>query len=73
MSYFFTKYILLQSKISIGDKMEKKSNININIDKNLKKKLKLLSIEEEVTMTEIIIGFIEFGIREYSVSGKLLK
>lgn len=30
-------------------------------------------IEEEITITEIVTGFIEFGVREYSVNGKLLK
>lgn len=50
-----------------------KSAINLKIDKDLKKKLKLIAIEEEVTLTEILTGFIEYGIQYYEIENQLLK
>ena len=50
-----------------------RSAINLKIDKSLKKKLKIIAIEEEVTLTEILTGFIEYGIQYYETENRLLK
>lgn len=53
--------------------MTEKATINLKIDKELKKKLQYIGIEEEITLTEIITGFLQYGVREYNYKGKLLK
>lgn len=53
--------------------MIEKTTMNINIPKDLKKKLKIIALNEEITMTEVVIQFLEYAIKEYSHNDKLLK
>ena len=39
--------------------------LSIRIDKEMKKQLKLMSIYEELTVTEIVISFIKYGLKVY--------
>ncbi len=44
---------------------ENTTTLSLRIDKELKKQLKLMSIYEEVTVTEIVVGFIKYGLKVY--------
>ena len=39
--------------------------LNIRIDKDMKKELKLISVYEEVSITDIVSGFIKYGLKKY--------
>ena len=41
------------------------TTLSIRMDKEMKKQLKLMSIYEEVTVTEIVVGFIKYGLKVY--------
>ena len=51
---------------------DNRSNLSLRIDKEMKKKLKLISIYEEMTVTDIVIGFIEFGLLKYETEQTLI-
>lgn len=42
-----------------------RSILYIRIDNEMKKKLKLISVYEEVSVTDIVIGFIQYGLMKY--------
>lgn len=44
---------------------ENTTTLSLRIDKELKKQLKLMSIYEEVTVTEIVVDFIKYGLKVY--------
>lgn len=39
--------------------------LSLRIDNAMKKELKLISVYEEMTVTDIVIGFIEYGLKKY--------
>lgn len=53
--------------------MIEKTTMNINIPKDLKKKLKIIALNEEVTLTEVVVTFLEYSLKEYSHNDKILK
>lgn len=44
---------------------ENTTTLSLRIDKEMKKQLKLMSIYEEVTVTEIVVDFIKYGLKVY--------
>jgi hypothetical protein len=42
-----------------------RSILYIRIDNEMKKKLKLVSVYEEVSVTDIVVGFIQYGLMKY--------
>ena len=50
-----------------------RATIFLRVDKDLKKELKLISVYEEVSVTEIMLGFIEYGLRKYNEDKTLIK
>lgn len=44
---------------------ENRSILYIRIDNEMKKKLKLISVYEEISVTDIVIGFIQYGLMKY--------
>ena len=48
------------------------TTLTIRINKEMKKQLKLMSIYEEVTVTEIVVGFINFGLKVYDEEQRLI-
>lgn len=52
---------------------ETRSILNIRIDSKMKKELKLISVYEEITITEIVTGFIEYGLKKYNEEQTLIK
>jgi len=46
--------------------------LNVRIDKDMKKKLKLISIYEEVTVTDLVTGFISYGLKIYEDEQRLI-
>lgn len=42
-----------------------RSILYIRIDNEMKKKLKLISVYEEISVTDIVIGFIQYGLMKY--------
>lgn len=42
-----------------------RSILYIRIDNEMKKKLKLISVYEEVSVTDIVVGFIQYGLMKY--------
>ena len=44
---------------------EDRSILYIRIDNEMKKKLKLISVYEEVSVTDIVVGFIQYGLMKY--------
>lgn len=51
---------------------DNRSTLSLRIDKEMKKKLKLISIYEEETVTDIVIGFIEYGLWIYETEERLI-
>ena len=51
---------------------EETTTLSLRIDKEMKKQLKLMSIYEEVTVTEIVVGFINFGLKVYDEEQRLI-
>lgn len=44
---------------------DNRSILSLRIDNAMKKELKLISVYEEMTVTDIVIGFIEYGLKKY--------
>lgn len=42
-----------------------RSILYIRIDNEMKKKLKLISVYEEISVTDIVVGFIRYGLMKY--------
>lgn len=42
-----------------------RSILYIRIDNEMKKKLKLVSVYEEISVTDIVVGFIQYGLMKY--------
>lgn len=51
---------------------EETTTLSLRIDKEMKKQLKLMSIYEEVTVTEIVVGFINYGLKVYDEEQRLI-
>ena len=51
---------------------DNRSTLSLRMDKELKKKLKLISIYEEITVTDIVLGFIEYGLSVYENEQRLI-
>ena len=51
---------------------DNRSILSLRIDNEMKKKLKLISVYEEITVTDIVIGFIEFGLKVYETEERLI-
>jgi len=49
------------------------TTLSIRIDKDLKKQLKLMSIYEEMTVTDIVVNFINYGVKIYDEEQRLIK
>ena len=57
MNIIFTYRVIIMT--------ENTTTLSLRIDKELKKQLKLMSIYEEVTVTEIVVDFIKHGLKVY--------
>lgn len=57
MNIIFTYKVIIMT--------ENTTTLSLRIDKELKKQLKLISIYEEVTVTEIVVDFIKYGLKVY--------
>ena len=44
---------------------DNRSILYIRIDNEMKKKLKLISVYEELSVTDIVVGFIQYGLMKY--------
>lgn len=44
----------------------------IRVDNEMKKKLKLISVYEEMSITDIVIGFISYGLFKYETEQTLI-
>ena len=44
---------------------DNRSILYIRIDNEMKKKLKLISVYEEISVTDIVVGFIRYGLMKY--------
>ena len=42
-----------------------RSIVYIRIDNEMKKKIKLISVYEEMSINDIVVGFIEYGLMKY--------
>ncbi len=49
------------------------SMLNVRIKNDLKKELKLIAVYEETTVSDVVIGFLEYGIKVYHNEQKLIK
>ena len=52
---------------------DNRSILSIRIDNKMKKKLKLMSVYEDITVTEIVTGFIQYGLKIYESEQTLIK
>jgi len=57
MNIIFTYKVIIMA--------ENTTTLSLRIDKEMKKQLKLMSIYEEVTVTEIVVDFIKYGLKVY--------
>lgn len=48
------------------------ATLSIRIDKEMKKQLKLMSIYEELTVTEIVVSFIQNGLKVYDEEQRII-
>ena len=48
------------------------TTLSLRVDKELKKQLKLMSIYEEMTVTDIVMGFINYGLQVYETEQRLI-
>ena len=48
------------------------TTLSLRIDKELKKQLILMSIYEEMTVTDIGVGFINYGLQVYDTEQRLI-
>lgn len=51
---------------------DNRSILSLRIDNDMKKQLKLMSVYEDMTVTDIVIGFIEFGLKVYENEQRLI-
>lgn len=51
---------------------ENNTTLSIRMDKEMKKQLKLMSIYEEMTVTDIVVGFIQYGLKIYDEEQRLI-
>ena len=51
---------------------ESRSILYIRIDNEMKKQLKLISVYEETNVTDIVVGFIEYGLKKYDEEQRLI-
>lgn len=51
---------------------DNRSILSLRIDNEMKKELKLISVYEEITVTDIVIGFIEYGLEKYKEEQTLI-
>lgn len=49
------------------------SMLNVRINNDLKKELKLIAVYEDTTVSDVVIGFLEFGIKVYKDEQRLIK
>ena len=49
------------------------SMLNVRIKNDLKKELKLIAVYEETTVSNVVIGFLEYGIKVYNDEKRLIK
>ena len=49
------------------------SMLNVRINNKLKKELKLIAVYEETTVSDIVIGFLEYGVKVYKNEQRLIK
>ena len=49
------------------------SLLNVRISNELKKELRLISAYEETTIKDIVVGFIEYGVKVYHDNQRLIK
>lgn len=49
-----------------------RSILYIRIDNAMKKELKLISVYEEKSVTDIVVGFIEYGLQKYKEEQTLI-
>lgn len=49
------------------------SMLNVRISNEMKKELKLISVYEDTTVTDVVIGFLEYGIKVYNEEQRLIK
>ena len=47
--------------------------LNIRINKEMKKELKLISVYEEISITDIVTGFIGYGLKKYAEEQTLIR
>lgn len=45
----------------------------VRINNKMKKELKLISVYEETTITDIVSGFIQYGLKKYDEDKTLIK
>lgn len=48
------------------------SMLNVRINNDLKKKLKLIAVYEDTTVSDIVIGFLEYGVKVYNDEQRLI-
>ena len=48
------------------------SMLNVRISNEMKKELKLISVYEDTTITDIVIGFIQYGLKVYDEEQRLI-
>ena len=48
------------------------SMLNVRISNKLKKELKLIAVYEETTVSDIVIGFLEYGVKVYNDEQRLI-
>ena len=49
------------------------SLLNVRISNDLKKELKLIAVYEDTTVSDVVIGFLKYGIKVYNDEKKLIK
>lgn len=49
-----------------------RSILYIRIENEMKKKLKLISVYEEISITDLVVGFIEYGLMKYETEQTLI-
>ena len=47
--------------------------LNVRISNELKKELKIIAIYEDTTVKDVVIGFLEYGIKIYKEEQRLIK
>ena len=62
------------NKIVYGDYIMSKdiSMLNVRIKNDLKKELKLIAVYEDTTVSDVVIGFLEYGVKVYNDEQRLI-